>query len=60
MRAYSDNPELWRERAEQARTIAEEMSDAASRRTMLLIAQNYEDMADRAEKRLARARPEPS
>ncbi len=61
MRAfYSDNPGLWRGRAEQARAIAEEMGDADSRRIMLSIAQGYEDMADRAEKRLARAQPPPS
>jgi hypothetical protein len=39
---------------------AHALSDADSRRNMLSIAQSYEDMADRAEKRLARAGPPPS
>lgn len=35
----------WRERAEEARTIAEQMRDPDARRTMLLIAENYEALA---------------
>ncbi len=42
-------PAYWQERAEEARVIAEDMHDAAARRAMLLVADNYEKIAKRAE-----------
>jgi hypothetical protein len=38
-------------RAEQARALAEQMNDAASREMMLGIAKDYERLAERAEQR---------
>jgi hypothetical protein len=47
----TNNPEYWRERAEEARAIAVQMLDARSKSIMLGIAQNYEKLAARAEQR---------
>ena len=46
-----DDPKHWRERAEQARALAGQMSDAASKEMMLGIAKDYERLAERAEQR---------
>src|SRR5262249_2925283 len=46
-----DDPKHWRERAEQARALAGQMSDAASKEMMLEIAKDYERLAERAEQR---------
>jgi hypothetical protein len=46
-----DDPQVWRERAEEARTLAEHMHSAEARAEMLLVAEGYERMARRAEKR---------
>ena len=47
-----NDPKHWRERAEEARTVADELTDADSKRKMLRIADDYEELAKRAEKRL--------
>jgi hypothetical protein len=47
-----DDPEYWRRRAEQVRTLADDMSDEASKETMLRIARDYERKAGEAEERL--------
>jgi hypothetical protein len=52
-----DDPEHWRQRAE-ARVLAEQMSDAASREKMLGIAKDYERLAERAEQRAQEKRKE--
>jgi uncharacterized protein YmfQ (DUF2313 family) len=44
-----NDPKHWRERAEEARTVADEMTDPDSKRKML---RDYEELARRAEKRL--------
>jgi hypothetical protein len=44
-------PEHWRSRAEEARTIAEQMNDPDAKRAMLEITARYEHIAKRAEAR---------
>jgi hypothetical protein len=48
----ADNPEHWRERAEYARMIAEQMSDPESRYVMLDIVRFYTRLAERAKRLL--------
>ena len=52
MATLINNPRHWRECAEEARAHAEQMADAESRRTMLLISAGYDRLAERAEQRL--------
>jgi hypothetical protein len=47
-----DDPEHWRGRAEEARTIADQINDPVSRNMMFQIAEEYEKLAKRAETRL--------
>jgi hypothetical protein len=47
-----NNPTHWRNRAEEARANAHQMSDPESKRMMLDIAAGYERLAERAERRL--------
>ena len=47
-------PTYWRERADEARSIAEEMGDAEAQQAMLEIAAGYEKVAQRAEAALHR------
>ncbi len=56
MARYLDDPRVWRDRAEEARAHAEDMRDEESRRIMTSIAESYEKMAERAERRLAQHR----
>jgi len=51
--SFINDPEHWRRRAEEARIIAERMTDATSRQMMLRNAEDYEQLARRAEERLA-------
>jgi hypothetical protein len=51
--------EHWRERAEEARSIAETMRDEGARKAMFQVADGYEAMAERVEKREALARGPP-
>ena len=46
-----DDPDYWRNRAEEAHAIAVQMVDAHTKATMLAIAQDYEKLAKRAEQR---------
>jgi ribosomal protein S17E len=46
-----DDPEHWRNRAEEARSVAEQLSDPESKRTMLRIAGDYDRLAEHAQRR---------
>jgi hypothetical protein len=46
------DPQHWRRRAEEARTLADELTDAEAKRKMLKIAEDYQALAIRAEQRL--------
>jgi hypothetical protein len=46
-------PKHWRERAEEARAMAAQISDQKAKSMMLHIAESYEKLAKRAEKRAA-------
>jgi hypothetical protein len=52
MTTLMNNPVHWRNRAEEARVNAEQMSDPESKRMMLEIAEGYLLLAERAERRL--------
>jgi hypothetical protein len=47
-----NDPKHWRERAEEARVHAEQITDPESKQAMLRIAEDYEKLAKRAEERL--------
>ena len=50
MSSLLDDPEHWRSRAEEARSVAEQLSDPEAKRTMLRIATEYELLAEQAER----------
>ena len=47
--SFINDPRHWRGRAEEARTLAEQMSDETSKQMMLRIADDYDRLAERAE-----------
>jgi hypothetical protein len=49
-----DEPKHWLERAEEARSIADQLSDPESRRMMMRIAEDYERLANHARRRKGR------
>jgi hypothetical protein len=49
-----DDPAYWRQRATDSRRMAEQLDDPVQKKTMLEIADGYEQLADLA---LARQRP---
>ena len=51
MSSLLNNPESWRQRAAEARAIANGMTDPEAKRTMLGVAQSYELLAERAQLR---------
>jgi hypothetical protein len=48
------DPEYWRRRAEEARTLADELTDPETKRKMIKIAEDYETLAIRGAQRLRR------
>jgi len=52
--AILDDPKHWLERAEEARSLADQLSDPESRRMMLRIAEDYERLANHARRRTSR------
>jgi hypothetical protein len=46
-----NDPEHWRSRAEEARLIAEQMIDRDAIATMLKVAEQYDSLAQKAERR---------
>jgi len=51
------DPQYWRRRAEEARTVAAELIDPEAKRKMLKIAEDYERLAIRPERRLRHHAP---
>jgi hypothetical protein len=49
---FECNPQLWRLRAREVGQHAEQMSDSPSRRILLIIAESYKQLAERASERL--------
>jgi hypothetical protein len=56
--SFINDPEHWRQRAEEARALADQMNDEASRQTMLRIAADYDRLAERAALRAQGASPQ--
>ncbi len=52
MSPFADDPAHWRQRADEARAMAEQITDRDARQMMLGIAEDYEKLAKRAEERL--------
>jgi len=49
-------PEHWRQRAKEARAMAEKIADPAAKEAMMAVAENYDRIAERAEAKLAAER----
>jgi hypothetical protein len=49
--SFINDPEHWRDRAEEMRRLAEDTKDAATKEMMLRNARDYENLAVRAEER---------
>jgi hypothetical protein len=56
MRTLLDDAEHWWSRAEEARTIAEIMTDPEARRIMFDIAEGYDRLAERAAEQVSNRR----
>jgi hypothetical protein len=52
-----NDPKTWHRRAEEARSLAELMSDPGAKESMLKVAAAYDEMAKRAEERAIIQKP---
>ena len=52
MARFIDDPQHWHHRAEEIRTLADQMRDPVSTKMMLRIAEDYDRLAERAEMRV--------
>jgi hypothetical protein len=52
-----NDPAHWRQRAQEARSIADQLHDPAAKQAMLGVAQNYDQLATIAEKRDIAGKP---
>jgi hypothetical protein len=53
--SFINDPEHWRHRAEEIRTLADDVKEEISTQMMLRIAQDYDRLAQRAEERAKRS-----
>jgi len=53
MVSHFNDPEHWRQRAEELRAIADNLKEAEPKRIILSVANDYDKLAQRAEQRLA-------
>jgi hypothetical protein len=56
---FIDDPKHWRSRAAKMRMLADEMSDESARTMMLKLADDYDELGDRAEERGSKG-PQPA
>jgi hypothetical protein len=49
-----DDPKHWRERAEKARALSEQLTDPVSKNRMLRAAEDYDRLAEYAQRRVTR------
>jgi hypothetical protein len=56
--SHINDPKHWRERAEEARALAGQMTDPEAKARMLKIADDYENLAKRSEDRAAGRSPQ--
>lgn len=55
---FYDDPDYWHARAEEMRVIADQMMEIETKARMLRIAEDYEKLAERAERRIDAAGPD--
>jgi len=55
--SYVNDPAHWRQRAQEARTIADQLTDLQAKAAMLRIADDYERLAERAAARAVGRQP---
>ena len=56
--SHINDPDHWRARAKEARALAAQIADLEAKATMLKIADDYENLAKRAEDRTAGRSPQ--
>jgi hypothetical protein len=54
MTAARNDPRHWRDRAREARAVAEQITDPGPKEKMLSVAADYEKLARRAEQRMTK------